>query len=264
MDAPDTKSLPENAYTPLAPGEVYAPIVPAGARAGGGDRPLGRLGPLPVRHLHRRLGLLGAEGRAGHGGVDPDLDPGDRPRARLPAPLDAARERHHHQHRRHLGRHRGGRDLHPAGALHPQLSPAPAADHLHLPRRRLPGRALPDPAAALLRARDARPASRIPEATAITEVLVTGEKGGSQAKLLLQATGIAAVYDFFVTTFQVWREIVDFQFIPVMKALADRAPRRGPLRRHRLHPRPRLRHGPALVDDPVRRRRSSRTSCWCR
>ena len=36
-----------------------------------------------------------------------------------------------------------------------------------------------------------------PEATAITEVLVTGEKGGSQAKLLLQATGIAGVYDFF-------------------------------------------------------------------
>ena len=29
MDAPDTKSLPENAYSPLAPGEVYTPIVPA-------------------------------------------------------------------------------------------------------------------------------------------------------------------------------------------------------------------------------------------
>ena len=39
-----------------------------------------------------------------------------------------------------------------------------------------------------------------PEATAITEVLVTGEKGGSQAKLLLQATGIAAAYDFVTTT----------------------------------------------------------------
>src|SRR4029078_12834720 len=62
-----------------------------------------------------------------------------------------------------------------------------------------------------------------PEATAITEVRVTGEKGGSQAALLLQATGIAAVYDFFVTTFQVWRETVDFQFIPVMKSLAERA-----------------------------------------
>lgn len=61
-----------------------------------------------------------------------------------------------------------------------------------------------------------------PEATAITEVLVTGEKGGSQAKLLLQATAISAVYDFFVTTFQVWREFVDFQFIPVMRTLAER------------------------------------------
>ena len=61
-----------------------------------------------------------------------------------------------------------------------------------------------------------------PEATAITEVLVTGEKGGSQAKLLLQATCIAAVYDFFVTSFHVWREYLNFQFIPVMKTLVDR------------------------------------------
>jgi putative OPT family oligopeptide transporter len=62
-----------------------------------------------------------------------------------------------------------------------------------------------------------------PEATAITEVLVTGEKGGSQARLLLEATAIAAVYDFFVTTFHVWKEFVDFQFVPVVKLLSDRA-----------------------------------------
>ena len=62
-----------------------------------------------------------------------------------------------------------------------------------------------------------------PEATAITEVLVTGEKGGSQAKLLLQATAIAGIYDFFVTTFHVWQEFVNFQFIPAMKRLADNA-----------------------------------------
>jgi len=61
-----------------------------------------------------------------------------------------------------------------------------------------------------------------PEATAITEVLVTGEKGGSQAKLLLQATCIAAVYDFFVTSFHVWKEYVNFQFVPVMRTLVDR------------------------------------------
>ena len=61
-----------------------------------------------------------------------------------------------------------------------------------------------------------------PEATAITEVLVTGEKGGSQAKLLLQATAVAGVYDFFVTTFHVWKEYLDFQFIPVIRGLADK------------------------------------------
>jgi len=61
-----------------------------------------------------------------------------------------------------------------------------------------------------------------PEATAITEVLVTGERGGSQAKLLLQATLIAGLYDFFVTTFHVWREYLNLQFIPLMRSLADR------------------------------------------
>lgn len=62
-----------------------------------------------------------------------------------------------------------------------------------------------------------------PEATAITEVLVTGEKGGSQAKLLLQATAVAGAYDFFVTTFQVWKEYVDFRFVPAVRMLSDRA-----------------------------------------
>jgi len=61
-----------------------------------------------------------------------------------------------------------------------------------------------------------------PEATAITEVLVTGEKGGSEAKLLLQATVIAGIYDFLVTTFHVWKEYLDFQFVPVMRGLAER------------------------------------------
>ena len=62
-----------------------------------------------------------------------------------------------------------------------------------------------------------------PEATAITEVLVTGEKGGSQAKLLLEATFIAGIYDFFVTTFEVWKEYVNFQFVPVFRTLNERA-----------------------------------------
>src|SRR5512145_1620756 len=60
-----------------------------------------------------------------------------------------------------------------------------------------------------------------PEATAITEVLVTGEKGGEQARLLLEATALSGVYDFFVTTFRVWREELNFQFIGGMRHLAE-------------------------------------------
>src|SRR3954452_17095997 len=62
-----------------------------------------------------------------------------------------------------------------------------------------------------------------PEATAITEVLVTGEKGGSQAQLLLQATFISGIYDFLVTTFQVWKEFVDFRFVSIVRTLNERA-----------------------------------------
>jgi putative OPT family oligopeptide transporter len=62
-----------------------------------------------------------------------------------------------------------------------------------------------------------------PEATAITEVLVTGEKGGSQAKLLLQATAISGVYDLLATTFHLWHEFVDFQFLPAVRDLAERS-----------------------------------------
>ena len=61
-----------------------------------------------------------------------------------------------------------------------------------------------------------------PEATAITEVLVTGERGGSQARLLIEATCIAGLYDFFAGTFHVWREYLNLQFIPLMRSLGDR------------------------------------------
>ena len=43
-----------------------------------------------------------------------------------------------------------------------------------------------------------------PEATATTEVLVSGEKGGSQAKILVVAGLIGGLYDFIVSTFGAW------------------------------------------------------------
>ncbi|MDY0059324.1 MAG: oligopeptide transporter, OPT family [Myxococcota bacterium] len=45
-----------------------------------------------------------------------------------------------------------------------------------------------------------------PEATACTEVLVTGEQGGSQAKVLLKAMGLGALYDGSVLVLGLWRE----------------------------------------------------------
>lgn len=45
-----------------------------------------------------------------------------------------------------------------------------------------------------------------PEATATTEILVSGAKGGNQAKLLLISGLIGGIYDFFITTFQFWAE----------------------------------------------------------
>ena len=47
-----------------------------------------------------------------------------------------------------------------------------------------------------------------PEATATTEILVSGAKGGSQAKLLIISGLIGGLYDFFMTTFKFWAETI--------------------------------------------------------
>lgn len=45
-----------------------------------------------------------------------------------------------------------------------------------------------------------------PEATASTEILVSGAKGGNQLKLLLVSGLVGGLYDFFMTTFRFWAE----------------------------------------------------------
>ena len=47
-----------------------------------------------------------------------------------------------------------------------------------------------------------------PEATATTEVLISGEKGGNQAKLLAVAGLVGGLYDFVVGTFGLWTDAV--------------------------------------------------------
>ena len=62
-----------------------------------------------------------------------------------------------------------------------------------------------------------------PEATATTQVLVSGEKGGSQAKPLLLAGLVGGLYDFIVATFGFWNENVTSRMIGIGETIADKA-----------------------------------------
>lgn len=57
-----------------------------------------------------------------------------------------------------------------------------------------------------------------PEATATTQVLISGQKGGSQAKPLLIAGLVGGLYDFFLSTFGWWKEVLSTQAIPALQA----------------------------------------------
>ena len=61
-----------------------------------------------------------------------------------------------------------------------------------------------------------------PEATATTEVLVSGEKGGSQAKLLAVAGLVGGLYDFVVGTFGLWTESVSTRICEWGAVAADK------------------------------------------
>src|SRR5512134_2283931 len=218
--APETASvsLPENAYKPLAPGETYRPVVPAAeappeltgrsigwgvllcviftvASAYSGLKvgqvmeaaiPISILAIGLARVYKRRSSLLENVIITGVGGVSGSVVAGAI--FTLPALYILKL------------------DPHPAQTIFICLAGGCLGVLFMIPLRRY-------------FVRDMHGQLPYPEATAITEVLVTGEKGGSQAVLLLQATGIAAVYEFIVTTFLVWRENLDFQFLKFMKTL---------------------------------------------
>src|SRR5215469_2777560 len=217
----DTKTLPENAYKPLHDGELYLPIVPPSAelpeltsrsifwgvlfcviftvasaystlKVGQGMEaaiPISILAIGLARLYRRRSSLLENVIITGMGGASAAVVAG----AVFTVPALYAL---------HL-------DPHPVQTIFICLAGGCLGILFLIPLRRY-------------FVRDMHGKFPFPEATAITEVLVTGERGGSQAKLLLQATVVAAVYDFFVTTFHVWKEYLNFQFLPAMRLLADR------------------------------------------
>jgi putative OPT family oligopeptide transporter len=220
MEAPESKSLPENAYEELKPGEVYRPIVPpektipeatgraifwgllfcvlftvasaySGLKVGQvmeAAIPISILTIGLARVYARRSTILENVIVTGIGGVSGSVVAG----AVFTLPALYTLQLHPH----------------PVQTIFICLAGSVLGVLFLLPLRRY-------------FVRETHGTFPFPEATSITEVLVTGEKGGSQAMLLLQATLISGVYDFFITTFQVCKEYVDFQFLPLMKRAAE-------------------------------------------
>ncbi len=62
-----------------------------------------------------------------------------------------------------------------------------------------------------------------PEATATAQVLVSGAKGGNQAKPLLIAGLVGGLYDFIVATFGWWNENFTTRVVAMGETLADKA-----------------------------------------
>lgn len=60
-----------------------------------------------------------------------------------------------------------------------------------------------------------------PEATATTQVLVSGQKGGDQARPLLIAGLVGGLYDFVLSTFGWWKEVLSTTAIPALANLAS-------------------------------------------
>ncbi|MEN6294814.1 MAG: oligopeptide transporter, OPT family [Chloroherpetonaceae bacterium] len=61
-----------------------------------------------------------------------------------------------------------------------------------------------------------------PEATATTEILITGEKGGSQAGLLVTSGLIGGIYDFLFQSFQLWSEVFTSRIVGIGQVLAEK------------------------------------------
>jgi putative OPT family oligopeptide transporter len=61
-----------------------------------------------------------------------------------------------------------------------------------------------------------------PEATATTEVLVAGEKGGKQALVLVTSGLIGGIYDFIIATFGWWSETFTTRVFTFGEMLADK------------------------------------------
>jgi putative OPT family oligopeptide transporter len=61
-----------------------------------------------------------------------------------------------------------------------------------------------------------------PEGTAITEILVTGEKGGKSAGILLVSLGVGLVLDYVALALKAWRDVFTTELMPTFSYLSEK------------------------------------------
>ncbi len=61
-----------------------------------------------------------------------------------------------------------------------------------------------------------------PEATATTEILITGEKGGNHAGILVSSGLIGGLYDFMFSTLRLWDEVITSRILPAGEFVAEK------------------------------------------
>ncbi len=61
-----------------------------------------------------------------------------------------------------------------------------------------------------------------PEATATTEILITGEKGGNQAGILITSGLVGGLFDFMFSTLRLWEEVITSRVVPVGEYIAEK------------------------------------------
>ena len=62
-----------------------------------------------------------------------------------------------------------------------------------------------------------------PEATATTQILVSDQKGGNQARPLIFAGLVGGLYDFMLSTFGWWSEVLTTRILPFGDVVAEKA-----------------------------------------
>lgn len=61
-----------------------------------------------------------------------------------------------------------------------------------------------------------------PEATATTEILITGEKGGNQAGILITSGLVGGLFDFMFSTLRLWEEVITSRVLPAGEYVAEK------------------------------------------